>query len=625
MTKIEYFIDSYSSVLQSNINTQNEKRDIYKTARVQAIAITELNTSGWPNAETTTIGQLLAYIFPNEDALLFDSNLPDDIIGGTTINPVYLNVIAILNGNQSSPTTKELYNKLDKNCNAKLLIDNYNRAKDFGGQKWFDSFMSSALAEMKIQGLKMSDFTTPSIFDESYKDLLANFRRNNAVRATTRYASIEELYDAFIEAGENYNQPVVATQSGTQSGTQSVTQSSSKTGDYKIIVKDPKTDNGKKIEGSISFTELGPNVTANSVLNNLPNPWTDVRTNLPVPDNTGTITYESFPFSKSTDNYEKILADDSIKVLQSIIADKYGVEILLTYEPVSLAPTQSVPTTTATSSVVSATASEPREYTFDVQIKDTFYNSEIGYLTITGKVEDIFVYGDQQDTIDTEYTEDIFAGSEEDQLLLASIEQIYPAEVLAELPPEEVKIIKENAKAAQKLGKPLKSPPNDLLVAMRKYGITSKLERAHFLAQCAHESGNYVYKSELASGKAYEGRKDLGNTNPGDGPKYKGRGFIQVTGRANYEAYSKYLVSKGLDNILNNPDLVATKYSADAACYWWKFLSRNITNLALKGSSSSVVELVTRRVNGGTNGLPDRQQKFDKLWGEISQDESRYA
>ena len=271
------------------------------------------------------------------------------------------------------------------------------------------------------------------------------------------------------------------------------------------------------------------------------------------------------------------------------------------------------------------TTTEPREYTFDVQIKDTFYNSEIGYLTITGKLDNTFVYGDQQDTIDPEYTEDIFAGSEEDQLLLASIEQIYPAEVLAELPPEEVKIIKENAKAAQKLGKPLKSPPNDLIIAMRKYGITSKLERAHFLAQCAHESGNYVYKSELASGKAYEGRRDLGNTNPGDGPKYKGRGFIQVTGRANYEAYSKYLVSKGLDNVLNNPDLVATKYSADAACYWWKFLSRNITNLALKGSSSSVVELVTRRVNGGTNGLNDRQQKFDKLWGEISQDGSRYA
>lgn len=293
-------------------------------------------------------------------------------------------------------------------------------------------------------------------------------------------------------------------------------------------------------------------------------------------------------------------------------------------------------TTAATSSIVgeidpvSATNSTPtqqgpREYTFDVQIKDTFYNSEIGYLTITGKVEDTFLYGDEENTIDPEYTEETFTGSEEDQLLLASIEQLYPAEELAKLPPEEVKIIKDNAKKANKLGKPLKTPPLELLNAMKKYGITDKLERAHFLAQCGHESGNYVYKEELASGNAYNGRKDLGNTNPGDGPRYKGRGYIQVTGRANYEAYSKYLVSKGLDNVLSNPDLVATKYAADAACYWWKFLSRDITSIALKGSSTSVVKSVTKRVNGGDNGLPDRQQRFDKYWGEIQQDNSRYS
>jgi putative chitinase len=369
-------------------------------------------------------------------------------------------------------------------------------------------------------------------------------------------------------------------------------------------------------------------VSVNSVINNLPNPWTNIKTNLPVSDNTGTISYEGFPFSKSIDNYEKILADDSIKVLQSIIADKYGVEVLLTYEPVSVSPTQSSPTQSIPSATASATASTtlgPREYTFDVQMKDTFYNSEIGYLTITGKLDDTFVYGDVQDTIDPEYTEDTFAGTEEDQLLLASISELYPAEELAKLPPEEVKIIKENAKAAQKLGKPLKSPPSDLITAMRKYGIIDKLERAHFLAQCGHESGNYVYRSELASGKAYEGRKDLGNTHAGDGPRYKGRGYIQLTGRANYERYSKYLVSKGEDDVLSNPDLVATKYPADAACYWWKFLSRDITSITKRGSSTSVVESVTRRVNGGTNGLADRQQRFDKYWGEIQQDGSRYA
>jgi len=416
--------------------------------------------------------------------------------------------------------------------------------------------------------------------------------------------------------------------------------------DYKISVKNPKSDNENKIVGTLYLTtETRKSDTkvdrfywiTEARLNNLPNPFINPITNLPVLNSEIYVKSEIENVSTSLIDETDVL-NTSLTDLQAIFSYRYGFSIDLKYEAVIVQPTGPSASTLSTGPEIIATSSvtnntptssiptpEPREYTFDVQIKDTFYNSEIGYLTITGKVDNTFVYGDEQDTIDPEYTEDIFAGSEEDQLLLASIEQIYSAEELASLPPEEVKIIKENAKAAQKLGKPLKSPPNDLIIAMRKYGITSKLERAHFLAQCAHESGNYVYKSELASGRAYEGRSDLGNTNSGDGPRYKGRGYIQVTGRANYAAYSKYLVSKGLDNVLNNPDLVATKYAADAACYWWKFLSRNITNLALKGSSSSVVELVTRRVNGGTNGLNDRQQKFDKLWGEISQDGSRYA
>lgn len=421
--------------------------------------------------------------------------------------------------------------------------------------------------------------------------------------------------------------------------------------DYKISVKNPKSDNENKIQGTLYSKSEGVIKPGNKViwttesrLRGLPNPYTNPITNLLVANNTGEIYIKSETEIIVNENdilsYLDVYAlNTSLTDLQAIVSYRYGINIELKYDEVITEPTgpsasplstgpEIIATnsnTTPVSPVVTSTTSNTREYTFDVQIKDTFYNSEIGYLTITGKIDNTFVYGDEQDTIDPEYTEDTFAGSEEDQLLLASIEQIYSAEELASLPPEEVKIIKENAKAAQKLGKPLKSPPSDLIIAMRKYGITNKLERAHFLAQCAHESGNYVYKSELASGRAYEGRKDLGNIHPGDGPKFKGRGFIQVTGRANYEAYSKYLVSKGLDNVLNNPDLVATKYAADAACYWWKFLSRDITSIAKRGASTSVVESVTRRVNGGTNGLNDRQQKFDKLWSEIQQDESRYA
>ena len=599
MSKIQDFVDGYSSKIQENINIQVEKQNIYKTARVQAIAITELNTSGWPTSTTTTIGQLLAYIFPKQDATIFEPNLPDDTIGGITVNPVYLNVIAILNGNQASPTTKELYNKLDKNCNAKLLIDNYNRAKDFGGQKWFDNFMSSALKVMNIDKIKMSDFKTLSTFEDSFDDLIGYFNRNFGSVANNYYTDLQVLYDAFIEAGENYNQPVGATQSGTQSGTQPTT----KTSDYKITVKDPKTDNDKIIEGSISFSELGPDVTANSVLNNLPNPWTDVRTNLPVPDNTGTITYESFPFSKSTDNYEKILADDSIKVLQTIIADKYGVEILLTYDPVNLTPAQSSPTqsepTTATSSVTSATASVPREYTFDVQIENTFYNSEIGYLTITGKVDDTFIYGDEQDTIDPEYLEETFIGEEEELITLEAID-INALNDIKGFDPEN-----PDPSISTDVGSPYPIPKNKqaniaaIVAAMKKKQITNKFAQAAILAVVSKESA-FVPQNEASYAKTSASRiksifskfkkysdsevdrikkipKEFfdiiyggkyGNASD-EGFKYRGRGFNQLTFKKGYQEAQQKTGHK----IVTDPDLVNTIQVA-ADCLVVYFLQR---------------------------------------------------
>jgi hypothetical protein len=358
MSKIQEFVDRYTASIQVRIDAKIAKQKIYKETRVIAVAITT-PYSGWPNSSITTIGQLFAYAFPNEDGgqKLFPSL---NIASGP--NPEYFDTFEKINAAITDPN---LFSKLNLNYAAKNDIDKLNKSKEFGGQKWFDTFMSSALSKMSSTNIKMSDFKTPSTLDDSFDDLVENFKKNFGEVAETFYTTIQFLYDAFIEAGQNYNKPVSATQSGTQSGTQSVTQSATqsdtKSGDYKITVKDPKTDNEKKIEGSISFIELGPQVSVNSVINNLPNPWTNIKTNLPVPDNTGTISYEGLPFSKSTDNYEKILADESIKVLQTIIVDKYGVDILLTYEPISVAPTQSSPTqsvpTSATSSKTGATSS----------------------------------------------------------------------------------------------------------------------------------------------------------------------------------------------------------------------------------------------------------------------------
>ena len=145
-----------------------------------------------------------------------------------------------------------------------------------------------------------------------------------------------------------------------------------------------------------------------------------------------------------------------------------------------------------------------------------------------------------------------------------------------------------------------------------KFKINTRNRVVHFLAQCAHESEGYFYTSELGNEAYfidnYEGRSDLGNTQPGDGPRYKGRGLIQTTGRANYQALAE---TTGL-NCVNDPASVATyPLALVSALVWW---DRNDMNtLADQGLADANVETVTRRINGGTNGLNDRLNRTDKL------------
>lgn len=358
MSKIQDFVDGYSSKIQVELNTQIDKQTIYKTTRKQAITISELNTSGWPNSSTTTIGQLIAYIFPNEDG--GEKKLPEAVIGGNTPNPDYINVITILNGNQSSVTTKELYTKLEQNYRAKTNISRLNNSKNFGGQKWFDNFMSSALGIMSSTNIKMLDFKTPSTLEESFDDLVENFQKNFGTIAYNYYTTIQVLYDAFIEAGDNYYNQVSTTQSGTQSLTQSISNPSiNQVGDYKITIKDPKSDNDNKIQGSISFVSNGPDITTKAVLNNLPNPFTNPVTNTLVQNNTGSLDYIGNPVPATSDKNK--LVDSVLLAFKDMFSVKYGITTDFKYEsinttPTKSSPTQSVPTYT-TSSKTGATSS----------------------------------------------------------------------------------------------------------------------------------------------------------------------------------------------------------------------------------------------------------------------------
>lgn len=141
-----------------------------------------------------------------------------------------------------------------------------------------------------------------------------------------------------------------------------------------------------------------------------------------------------------------------------------------------------------------------------------------------------------------------------------------------------------------------------LAAAMAAAQINTTLRRSHFLAQVGHESGELRYTEEIASGTAYEGRKDLGNTQPGDGPRFKGRGLIQLTGRANYALFGKSLQTSFLQG--DTPGRIAADPALAVQVATWFWQRHNLNALA----DSDDLLAITRRVNGGTNGLADRQR-----------------
>ena len=141
--------------------------------------------------------------------------------------------------------------------------------------------------------------------------------------------------------------------------------------------------------------------------------------------------------------------------------------------------------------------------------------------------------------------------------------------------------------------------------AMNRYQIVGPKRVAAFIAQIGHESGQLKYVKEIwgptAAQARYEGRADLGNTQPGDGSKFRGRGLIQITGRANYKACGEAL---GLD-LIRQPELLEKpQYACMSAAWFWA--SRGLNTLADAGQ----FDKITQRINGGQNGAADRQALY---------------
>jgi putative chitinase len=176
-------------------------------------------------------------------------------------------------------------------------------------------------------------------------------------------------------------------------------------------------------------------------------------------------------------------------------------------------------------------------------------------------------------------------------------------------------------------------------MVVQKFGMDTPLELSHFLAQCAHESGNfkavtenlnysadglkkifpkyfsgtlneqYARNPEKIASRVYGGRMGNGDETTKDGWKYRGRGYIQLTGKANYQEFDKFVD----DDITNNPDLVATKYPLLSAA--WFFHKNKLNEISAKGDTDAVVTSVTKRVNGGTIGIIDRIKHFKHFYG----------
>lgn len=171
---------------------------------------------------------------------------------------------------------------------------------------------------------------------------------------------------------------------------------------------------------------------------------------------------------------------------------------------------------------------------------------------------------------------------------------------------------------------------------VEKFNITNHLRLSHFLSQCAHESGNfksltenlnysaegllkifpkyfkdkatadaYARKPEKIGSRVYANRMGNGDEASGDGFKFRGRGYIQLTGKDNYKQFGTFIG----EDLVANPDLVATKYPLTSAAFF--FNKNGLWAICDKGDTPDVVLAVTKRVNGGTHGLDDRQKKFE--------------
>lgn len=218
---------------------------------------------------------------------------------------------------------------------------------------------------------------------------------------------------------------------------------------------------------------------------------------------------------------------------------------------------------------------------------------------LMGKVEDTFTVLEVLDHKDKHIRVKVEEVEQPIWVYLPHVMHDLPDDVFFILPLDKLTAFISNANLA-------KTYHEGINRALSEYNINTTARWQQFLAQVAHESGGFKWSEELASGRAYEGRKDLGNIYAGDGTRFKGRGLIQLTGRHNYNVAGKQL---GLD-LINRPQLASSPPHAPRIAGWY-WNSRGLNTLADQNSIVGYRE-ITKRINGGLNGWKDRLHWLDK-------------
>jgi hypothetical protein len=452
MSKIQEFITAWNTAVDAEIATAQSQIDAYLAARQTAIALTdpfvlkipvaqkedpEYGRLLIPGFDATTLGQIFEWTYPIDGEIVTNQNgYRDDKRGlifmfddEKTDTRIYIDgytygTMSYLSDQYflALKSREDLDKPLREGTSKFKSLESYKKLKNLGGKVWFDNWMRSLYSvisgtKISVSKLKASEYS--DIFMRIEDVMSDNFLKGYYHQGTrfkidgiNASAENSKYFQAVLEAGDGF---FPTQNSGTQSGTQS-----QGSGDYKLEVINPLSDNEKKISGKIVFIEDGQYLIANSTLNGLPNPWTNPVTNTVVPNNTGIITYNA---NKSTAG-KSSLSSDIIINLQNIVQSTYGLTIYLRSTPQDT-PTELPPpeADVPLGSTASATASQVlplQEFIFNVELQDIFSNTDFGNLFIIGK-EDTIVFDDDQ--VDySEYTEEDFTGEEEIQIDLPAVE-----------------------------------------------------------------------------------------------------------------------------------------------------------------------------------------------------------